>query len=75
MQEKIDELALEEAEAREIRRKMADWKFIESLPPRLREALKYYIEKGDIRLASKLSGLSVEEFRDLLRKAKIPVIV
>ena len=61
-------------EARRVRREMADWDFIEKQPPRIREALKYYIEQGDIRLAAKLAGLPLEEFRELLRRAKIPVI-
>ncbi|HDI02310.1 MAG TPA: hypothetical protein ENF93_01550 [Ignisphaera sp.] len=65
----------EEAEARELRKRMADWDFINKQPPRVREALKYYIEKGDIRLAARLSGLNIEEFRELLRKARIPVVV
>ncbi len=73
--ELIKEIMEEEEEARRIRKSMADWGFIEKQPPRIREALKYYIEKGDIRTASKLAGLGIEEFRELLRKAKIPVIV
>ena len=64
-----------ELEAREVRRRMADWAFIENQPPRLREALKYYVEKGDIRMAAKLAGLGIEDFRELLRKAGIPVVV
>jgi predicted HTH domain antitoxin len=54
---------------------MADWEFIEKQEPRIKEALKYYIEKGDIRRASMLAGVDLEAFRDLLRKARIPVIV
>ncbi len=61
-----------EEEAREVRRRMADWGFINSQPPRIREALKYYVEKGDLRMAQKLSSMNVEEFRELLRKANIP---
>jgi hypothetical protein len=64
-----------EEEARRIRREMADWEFIEKQEPRIKEALKYYIEKGDIRRASMLAGVDLEAFRDLLRKARIPVIV
>ena len=71
----IEEFLEYEEEARRIRREMADWGFIERQPPRVRAALKYYIEKGDIRLASKLAGMGIEEFRELLRKAKIPVVV
>jgi len=71
----IREIIEEEREARELRRRMADWEFINKQPPRIREALKYYIEKDDIRLAAKLAGLNIEEFRELLRKARIPVVV
>jgi hypothetical protein len=62
-------------EAREIRRRSADWGFIETLPPKLRAALKYYIETGDIRTSAKLAGLDLEDFGELLRKANIPVVV
>ena len=74
-EEVIREIIEEEAEARELRKRMADRDFINKQPPRVREALKYYIEKGDIRLAARLSGLNIEEFRELLRKARIPVVV
>jgi len=63
-----------EEEAREIRRREADWSFIESQPPRLKAALKLYVETGDIRLSSAVAGLSLEEFRELLRAARIPVV-
>jgi predicted HTH domain antitoxin len=43
--------------------------------PRVREALKYYIETGDIRRASVLAGMDIEDFRELLRRANIPVVV
>jgi len=64
-----------EEEAREIRRREANWSFIESQPLRLRAALKYYIETGDIRTSAKLGGVDIEDFRELLRKANIPVVV
>ncbi len=75
MQAELAEILEEEEEARRIRRSMADWEFIEKQPPRIKEALKYYIEKGDIRAAARLAGLSLEEFRELLRRARIPVVV
>ena len=75
MQAELAEILEEEEEARRIRRSMADWDFIEKQPPRIKEALKYYIETGDIRTAARLAGLSLEEFRELLRKARIPVVV
>ncbi len=65
----------DEEEAREIRRRMADWEFIEKQPPRVREALKFYIEKGDLRLAAKLAGLTLDEFMSLMKKARIPLVV
>ncbi|MGC8947971.1 MAG: hypothetical protein ACP5OK_01380 [Thermoprotei archaeon] len=62
-------------EARSVRRRMADWDFINNQPPKIREALKYYIETGDIRRASYLAGLDIDDFREMLRKAKVPVVV
>jgi DNA-directed RNA polymerase specialized sigma24 family protein len=62
-----------EEELRRIRRERADWSFIHSLPPRQRAALQYYIETGDIRRAAKLAGLPLEDFRELMRRAKIPL--
>ena len=57
--------------AREVRRRMADWAFIESQPPRLREALKYSVERGDLRWQpSWLDG--VDELADVARQADIP---
>jgi predicted HTH domain antitoxin len=75
LEEKLEKWRRLEEEAREIRRRQADWKFIDSQPPRLRAALKLYIEMGDIRLASKVAGMGVEEFRELLRRARVPVVV
>ena len=53
-----------EKEARKLRRKYADWEFI-----RL-----YYIETGGIRRSCRFAKLNIEEFRELLRKANIPVV-
>lgn len=60
--------------AREIRRKRADWNFINSQPEPIKSALIYYIETGDFRTASKLAGLQVNDFLDLAYKAKIPTV-
>jgi len=62
------ELALK---AREIRRKTANWDFIKSLPPKLRIALEYYIEVGDLYNAAKLAGMGVDEFNELRIKAGV----
>jgi len=61
--------------AREVRRRMADWAFIESQPPRLREALKYLVEEGDLYVAARLAGLSVDEMDELRVRANIPIAV
>jgi hypothetical protein len=65
----------EEAEAKEIRRRYADWDFIRRQPPRVRAALEYYVETGDIRRACLIAGMDLEDFRELLRKANVPVVV
>jgi len=68
----LNKYVVSEEEAREIRRRMANWDFINKQPPRIREALKYYIEKGDLYVASRIAGLSIEEFNELRIKARIP---
>jgi hypothetical protein len=62
-------------EAREIRRREADWAYIDMQPPRLRAALRYYVETGDFRTAARLAGLGVEEFLERAREAKIPLVL
>ncbi len=64
-----------EEEARRIRRGKADWEFIEKQPTKIRAALKYHIEKGDIRTCLKLSGLDIEDFREIMRKANVLVVL
>jgi len=59
-------------EARRVRRERADWEFIERQPPRLRAALKYYVETGDMYVASRIAGLTVDEFNELRIRARIP---
>ena len=63
-----------EREDAEIRRKMADWEFINKQRPHIRSALIFYINTGDIRRACKMARMHIEDFRNLLKKAKIPVI-
>jgi len=62
-------------EAREIRRRYANWDFIRSQPPKIRIALEYYIETGDFRTAAKMSGMSVDEFIEIAKEsANIPTV-
>ena len=60
-----------EEEARKMRRENADWEFINSLPPRQRAAVLLFIELGALRLAQRISGLPLEDFIELLRKAGV----
>ncbi|MEZ0319108.1 MAG: hypothetical protein ABWK05_03820 [Pyrobaculum sp.] len=71
MNERLDTDSLE----REVRAREADWEAIERLPPRLRASVKLFIETGDIRLAQRLAGLSLEEFVELLRSVRVPPFV
>jgi hypothetical protein len=62
-------------EARDIRRKYANWDFIRSQPPKLRIALEYYIETGDLFNIAKLAGMGVDEFVDMAKDlAGIPSV-
>jgi hypothetical protein len=62
-------------EAREIRRRYADWEFIKSQPPKLRAALEYFVETGDFRTAAAMAEMSVDEFVDLARyRAGVPLV-
>jgi hypothetical protein len=61
-------------EAKRIRRRYADWEFIKSQPPKLRVALEYFIEVGDLYNAAKLAGMSMEEFNELRIRAGIPSV-
>jgi len=70
----IDKFLKEEKEARDLRRKMANWEFINKQPTRIRLALEYFIETGDMYVASRVAGLTIEEFNDLRKKANIPIV-
>ena len=61
-------------EAKEVRRRYANWEFIRSQPPKVRVALEYYVETGDLYNAAKLAGMTMEEFNELRIKAGIPSI-
>jgi len=71
-EEVVESWRREDVEAREVRRRMADWDFINSQPARFKAALICYIEYGDLYLAARIAGLSIDEFDDLRWKANIP---
>jgi len=72
MPRSVEEWEELEEEAREVRRREADWDFIESQPPKLRAALKFYVETGDLYVASRIADMSIEEFNELRKRARIP---
>jgi hypothetical protein len=62
-------------EAREIRRRFANWEFVKKQPPKIRIALEYYIETGDFRTAAKTVSMGVDEFVDMAKDlANIPTV-
>lgn len=62
-------------EAREIRRRRADWEFIESQPEPVKTALKLLVETGDLKLAALIAGMKLGDFNDLRIKARIPMVI
>jgi hypothetical protein len=72
---RVEEWEREDREFREIRRSKADWEFIKAQPPHIRAALIYFIERGDRYVASRIAGLSLDEFDEIRRRANIPVVV
>ncbi|MHC1628635.1 MAG: hypothetical protein ACXQTI_07385 [Candidatus Nezhaarchaeales archaeon] len=74
MRKGLDEWLKLSKEAREIRMRCANWSFIESQPPRIREALKYLIEDDDLYVASRIAGVTIEEMNEL-KKANIPKVI
>jgi PaREP6 domain containing protein len=72
-EEKMEEWIERFEEARELRRKYADWIFIKSQPERIKIALEYYVETGDYRGAAQMAEMAVDEFVNIAKeKAKIP---
>jgi len=67
----IEEWEREDVEFRELRRRSADWKFIEEQEPRARLALLAYIETGDRYLAARLAGMTLGEFDEVRVKAGV----
>jgi len=60
-------------EAKELRRRYANWEFIRSQSPKIRVALEYYVETGDFRTAAKMAYMAVDEFVNMAKdQANIP---
>ena len=73
-EELLKEWKIEDEKAREIRKKEANWNFIMKQPDRIKLALLYFIEYGDIYKAAKIANLTVDEFNEIRIKANIPRI-
>ncbi len=71
----LEKWAREDEEFRRIRRRCADWDFINKQPPHIKAALIYFIERGDRYVAAQIAGLSLDEFNELRKQAKIPVVI
>jgi len=52
-----------------------DWDAIEKLPPKLKAAVKLFIETGDLYKAAKLAGMTLDEFNELRLRLRIPKVV
>ena len=70
-----EKASVEDEFERSIRRRYADWNFINSQPAKIKMALILFIETGDSYKAAKLAGLTVDEFEEIRIKAKIPKVV
>ena len=70
-----EEYARRLEEARELRRRSADWAYIESRPEPLKTALKLLVETGDVKLVSALTGVPVEALECERIEARIPRLV
>ncbi|RLE76343.1 MAG: hypothetical protein DRJ56_04285, partial [Thermoprotei archaeon] len=62
-------------EAREIRRRSADWDFIERQPEPIRTALKVLVETGDLKLACEVAGMRLGDFNEVRLRAKVPLVL
>jgi len=74
LEELLDEWREEDREFREIRRRKADWNYINKQPPLIKLALIIYIETGDIYKAARIAGMTIGEFNEYRFKANIPNI-
>jgi len=71
----VEELTRKTAEGAELRRRSADWAYIESRPEPLRTALKLLVETGDVKLVSAVTGISPETLECERIEARIPRLV
>jgi len=75
LEELVEGWRREDEEAREARRRSADWSYIERQKEPIKTALKLLVETGDPRLTSKLTGVGIDKLNKIRIKAKIPLIL
>jgi hypothetical protein len=75
LEEIVEGWRREDEEAREARRRSADWSYIERQREPIKTALKLLVETGDLWVAARIAGLPIDEFNKIRMKAKIPVVV
>ncbi len=71
----VARLRRELEEARELRRRMADWDYIESRPEPIRTALKVLVETGDLVGVARAYSIPLDELDEERVRAKIPLTV
>jgi hypothetical protein len=75
LEELVEGWRREDEEAREARRRSADWSYIERQKEPIKTALKLMVETGDLWVAARIAGLPIDEFNRIRMKAKIPIVV
>jgi len=73
--EALEEFRRELERARELRRRYADWSYIESRPEPLRTALKTLVETGDLWYSAVMTGVPLDVLNEERIKARIPLVV
>ena len=61
-------------EDRKIRKESAKWNFIKNQPLRIKKGLEALVESGDLWVASRIAGITLDEMNDIRIRADIPMI-
>ncbi|PKP55311.1 MAG: hypothetical protein CVT88_04810 [Candidatus Altiarchaeales archaeon HGW-Altiarchaeales-1] len=69
-----EEFKKEIEEDRKIRKESAKWNFIKNQPLRIKKGLEALIESGDLWVASRIAGITLDEMNDIRIRADIPMI-
>ena len=69
-----EEFKKEMEEDKKIRKESAEWNFIKNQPLRIKKGLEALIESGDLWVASRIAGITLDEMNDIRIRANIPII-